>query len=129
LTGLQPHQGRYREAQSSCVKITNVANINLISAEETEWAMKSTEKPSGDRIFVIDICQRLSLDNKTEKDPSILADLGKWRAQIRQNFHDLFQPPTGVPPPGADDFHILTDPTAKIPHHQPYQMTPTEREN
>jgi len=65
---------------------------------------------------------------KTEGDPTILADLVKWRAQICQDFHDLFQPPTGVPLPEADDFRILSDPTAKIPHRQPYRMTPTERE-
>jgi len=77
---------------------------------------------------VIDIRQRPSEDTKTEDDHSILADLGKWRAQIRQDYQDLFQPPTGVPPPGEDDFRILTDPTAKVPHRQPYRMTPAERE-
>ena len=104
------------------------ANINLISAEETEWAMKSTGEPGGDRIFMIDIRQRPPGDSKTEEDLSILADLRKWRALIRQDYQDLFEPPTGVPPPGEDDFHILTDPTAKVPHRQPYQMTPVEHE-
>jgi len=95
--------------------------------------MKSTGKPGGDRIFVsdrifvIDIRQRPSEDTKTEDDHSILADLGKWRAQIRQDYQDLFQPPTGVPPPGEDDFCIVTNPTAKVPHHQPYRMTPAKR--
>jgi len=128
LTGLRPHQGRYREVQSHCATIPKAADINLISAEETERAMKSIGKPGGDRIFVIDIRQRPSEDTKTEDDHSILADLGKWRAQIRQDYQDLFQPPTGVPPPGEDDFRILTDPTAKVPHRQPYRMTPAERE-
>jgi len=90
--------------------------------------MKSTGKPGSDRIFVIDIRQRPSEDTKTEDDHSILADLGKWRAQIRQDYQDLFQPPTGVPPPGEDDFGILTNPTAKVRHRQPYRMTPAERE-
>jgi len=90
--------------------------------------MKSTGKPGGNRIFVSDIRQRPSEDTKTDDDHSILADLEKWRAQIHQDYQDLFQPPTGVPPPGEDDFRILTDPTAKVPHHQPYRMTPTERE-
>ena len=90
--------------------------------------MKSTGKPGGNRIFVIDIRPRPSEDTKTEDDHSILADLGKWRAQIRQYYQDPFQPPTGVPPPGEDDFRILTNPTAKVPHRQPYRMTPAERE-
>jgi len=65
-----------------------------------------------------------------EFDPgeAVLADLGKWRVPIRQEFKDLFQPPMGVPPPRKDDFCILTDSTAKILHRQPYRMTPAERE-
>jgi len=61
------------------------------------------------------------------EDDSFLADLGKSRVQIRCDFDDLFLPPSGVPPPGEHDFHIHTDPTAKIPHHQPYRMTQSER--
>jgi len=61
------------------------------------------------------------------EDESVLADLGKWRVQIRRDFDDLFQPPRGVPPPGEHDFHIHTDPTAKIPHCQAYRMTQSER--
>jgi len=128
LIGLRPPQGRYREVQSHCATIAKAANINLISAEKTEQAMKSTGKPGADRILVIDIRQRPPEDSKTEDDHSILADLGKWRAQIRQDSQDLFQPPTGVPPAGGDNFRILTDPTAKVPHHQPYRMTPAKRE-
>jgi hypothetical protein len=83
-------------------------------------------KTSGDRIFVLDIRER-KMGEEFGEDESILADLGKWRVQIRQDFDDLFQPPTGVPPPGEDDFRIHTDPTAKIPHRQPYRMTQSER--
>jgi len=61
------------------------------------------------------------------EDESVLADLGKWRVQIRRDFDDLFQPPRGVPPPGEHDFRIHTNLTAKIPHHQPYRMTQSER--
>jgi len=68
------------------------------------------------------------VDNKREENLSILADLGKWRAQIWQDFQDLFQPPNSVPLPGADVFHILTDPTAKIPHCQSYRMTPADQD-
>jgi len=57
LTGLRPYQRRYREVQSHCAMIAKAANINLISAEETKRAMKSTEKPGGERIFVIAIHQ------------------------------------------------------------------------
>jgi len=57
----------------------------------------------------------------------VLADLGKWRVQIRRDFDDLFQPPRGVPPPGEHDIRIHTDPTAKIPHRQPYRITLSER--
>ena len=56
-TGLRPHQQQYCEVQSCCTAIAKAANINLIYAEETEWAMKSTEKPDSDSIFVIDIHQ------------------------------------------------------------------------
>ena len=67
---------------------------------------------------------------EAEFDPggAVLADLIKWRIQIRQDFNDLFQRPKGVPPPGKDEFHILTDPTTKLPHYQPYWMTPAEIE-
>jgi len=81
---------------------------------------------SGDRIFVIDILER-RMGDEFGVDDSVLADLGKWRVQIRHDFDGLFQPPSGVPPPGEHDFRIHTDPTAKIPHHQPYQMTQSER--
>ena len=57
----------------------------------------------------------------------MLADLGKWRVQIRWEFDDLFQPAKGVPPSGEHDFHIHMDPIAKVPHHQPYCMTQAER--
>jgi len=81
---------------------------------------------SGDRIFVIDIRERRMGDEFGEDD-SILADLGKWKVQIRCDFDDLFQLPSGVLPPGEHDFHIHTDPTAKIPHCQPQRMTQSER--
>jgi len=72
-------------------------------------------KSSGDRIFVIDI-QEQQVDEKFGEDKSVLADLGKWRVQIWWDFDDLFQPLSGVPPPGDHDFSIHTDRTAKIPH-------------
>jgi len=81
---------------------------------------------SGDRIFVIDIRER-RMGNEFGEDDSILADLGKWRVQIRRDFDDLFQQPSGVPPPGEHHFRIHTDPTEKIPHCQPYRMTQSER--
>jgi transposase InsO family protein len=125
LTGLRPHQGRYREVHNHCAMVAHTASINLISAEETIRTMKA--RHSGDRIFVIDIRER-TLRDEFGEDESTLADLGKWRAQIRQDFNDLFQLPKGVPPPGEHDFRILTDPTGKIPHRQPYRMTLAERE-
>ena len=81
--------------------------------EEKIFVLNSREKPMGD---------------KFDPGGAVLADLEKWRVQIRQDFEDLIQPPTGVPPPGKDDFHILTDSTATIPHRQPYRMTSAERE-
>jgi len=83
-------------------------------------------KSSGDKIFVIDIRERW-VGEEFGEDESVFADLGKWRVQIRRDFDDLFQPPRGVPPPGEHDFRIHTDPTAKIPHRQPYRMTQSER--
>jgi len=75
---------------------------------------------------VIDIRERW-VGEEFGEDESILADLGKWRVQIHRNFDDLFQPLRGVPPPGEHDFRIHTDPTAKIPHRQPYRMIQSER--
>jgi len=112
LKGLRPHQGRYWEVHNHCEAVAQAASINLISTNETRWAMT---KSSGDRIFVIDICER-QVGEEFGEDESVLADLGKWRVQIRRDFDDLFQPLRGIPPP---DFRIHTDPTAKIPHHQP----------
>ena len=123
LEGLRPHQGRYREVHDHCVAVAWAASINLISAKETRRTMS---KSSGDRIFVLDIRER-KVGEEFGEDESVLADLGKWRVQIRREFDDLFQPPKGVPPPGEHDFRINTDPTAKVPHLQPYQMTPSER--
>ena len=125
LKGLRPSQGRYREMHNHCAAVARAASINLVTADETARIMKAP-KHSGERIFVIDIRER-PVGDEFGSDESVLADLGKWRVQIRQDFDDLFQPPTGVPPPGKDDFRILTDPTAKIPHRQPYRMTPAER--
>jgi transposase InsO family protein len=123
LKGLRPHQGRYREVHNHCATVARAASINIISADETRQAMSKT---STDRIFVIDIRER-RMGEEFGEDDSVLADLGKWRAQIRREFDDLFQPPSGVPPPGENDFRIHTDPTAKIPHRQPYRMTQAER--
>jgi len=124
LMGLRPHQGRYREVHNHCAAVAHAASVNLISAEETRHSMS---KNSGDRIFVIDIRER-QVGEEFGEDESVLADLGKWRVQVRKDFDDLFQPPKGVPPSGRHDFRINTDPTAKIPHRQPYRMTQSERE-
>jgi len=98
--------------------------INLISADETRNAMLQN---SGDRIFVLDIRER-QVGDEFGEDESVLVDLGKWRVKIRKDFDDLFQPPKGVLLPEKHDFRIHTDPTAKIPHRQPYRMTQSERE-
>ena len=123
LMGLRPHEGRYREVHNHCTAVARAASMNLISAEETANAMKKGD----DRIFVIDIRERTP-GNEFGHDDPVLADLGKWRVQIRQDFDDLFQPPKGVPPASEHDFRILTDPTGKIPHRKPYRMTQLERE-
>jgi len=52
LKGLRPHQVCYREVHNHCKAVAQAASINLISANETRWAIT---KSSGDRIFVIDI--------------------------------------------------------------------------
>jgi len=103
--------------------VARAASINLISAEETG---RSRLKASKNRIFIFDIRER-KLGEEFEEDESVLADLGKWRVQIRREFNDLFQPPKGVPPLGEHDLHIHTDPTAKVPHRKPYCMTQAER--
>jgi len=123
LKGLRPYQGPYREVHNHCEVVAQVAFINLISANETRQAMA---KSSGDRIFMINIRER-RVGKEFGKDESVLADLGKWRVQIRRDFVDLFQPPSGVPTPGDHDFRIHTDPIAKIPHRQLYRMTQSER--
>jgi len=112
LKGLRPHHGRYWEVHNHCKAGAQAASINLISANETRQAMA---KSSGDRIFVIDIRERW-VGEEFGDNESVLADLGKWRVQIRWDFDDLVQPPSGVPPPGDHDFRIHTDLTAKIPH-------------
>jgi len=99
------------------------ASINLISAEETN---RSRSKASKDRKFVFDIRER-KLGEEFGEDESVLADLGKWRIQIRREFDDLFQPPKGVLLPGEHNFHIHTDPTPKVPHRRPYRMTQAAR--
>jgi len=83
-------------------------------------------KSSDKRIFVIDISER-RMGEEFGEDESVLADLGKWRVQIRRDFDNLFQPLCGVPPPGEHDFRIHTNPTVKIPHRQLYRMTQSER--
>jgi len=123
LKGLRPHQGRYQEVHNHWEVVGQAASINLISTNETQRAMT---KSSDDRIFVIDIHERW-VGEEFGEDGSVLADLGKWRLQIRRAFDDLFQPPRGVPPPGEHDFRIHTDLTAKIPHRQLYRMTQSER--
>ena len=75
---------------------------------------------------MIDIRERW-VGEEFGEDESVLADLGKWRVQMRRDFDDLFQPPRGVSPPGEHDFRIHTDPTATIPHHQPYRMTQSKK--
>jgi len=123
LKGLRPQQGCYREVHNHWKSVARTASINLISADEARQAMSKSSK---DRIFVLDIRER-KIGEEFGEEESVLADLGKWRVQIRQEFDDLFQPPKGVPPPGEHDFRIHTDPTAKVPHRQPYRMTQSER--
>jgi len=77
------------------------------------------------RVFALDVRQRNN--PSCGNDDLVLVDFGKWRVQVRQDFIDLLVPPTGVPQQREDDFQILTDPNAKIPHHQPYRMTAAER--
>jgi len=124
LMGLRPYQGRYQEIHNHCAAVANAASVNLISAEETRHSMF---KDSGDKTFVIDIRER-QIGEEFGEEESVLADLARWRVQVRKDFDDLFQPPKGVPPSGRHDFHINTNPTAKIPHRQPYRMTQSEWE-
>jgi len=124
LKGLRPQQGRYREVHNHWRSVAWVVSINLISAEETKQAMS---RPGKDRIFVLDVRER-RVGEEFSDDESVLADLDKWRVQVRREFYDLFQPPKGVPLPGEYDFRIHTDPTAKVPHRQQYRMTQHERE-
>jgi len=84
--GLRPHQGRYREVHNHGAAVAEATSINLISADETR---NTTSKNSGDRIFVLDICERQVGDEFTE-DESVLADLGKCRVKIRKDFDDKF---------------------------------------
>jgi len=49
-------------------------------------------KSSKDKIFVLDVWER-KVGEEFREDDSVLADLGKWRAQIRQEFDDLFHLP------------------------------------
>jgi len=123
LKGLWPQQGRYREVHNHWKAVARVASINLISAEETSRSMAKSSKY---KIFVLDVQER-KVGEEIGEDESLLADLGKWRIQIRRELDDLFQPPKGVPPPGEHDFRIHTDPSAKVPHPQPYRMTQSER--
>jgi len=123
LKGLRPHQGRYREVHNHCTAVAKAASINLISADETRRTMS---RFSSDRIFVIDIQERRMGDEFGEDD-SVLPDLGRWRVQIRHDFDNLFQLQGGIPPPEEHDFRIYTDPTAKIPHRQPYRMAQSKR--
>jgi len=88
--------------------VARTVSINLISAEETG---RSRSKASKDRIFVVDILEQKLREEFWEYE-SMLADLGKWRVQIRREFDDLFELPKGVPPPGEHDFRIYMDPTA-----------------
>jgi len=123
LKGLQPHQGRYREVHNHWKSVARAASINLISTEETG---RLRSKASKKRIFLLDIRER-KLEEESGEDKSVLADLGKWRVQIRLEFNDLFQPPKGVLPPGEHNFRIDMDPTGKVRYCQPYRMTQAER--
>jgi len=82
----RPHQSCYREVHNHCEAVAQAASINLISANEMRLAMV---KSSGDRIFVIDIRKR-RVGEEFGVNESVLADLGKWRVQIRRDFDDLF---------------------------------------
>ena len=86
LKGLRPQQGRYREIHNHWKAVARAASINLISAEETSRAMAKSSKY---KIFVLDVRER-KIGEEFGEDESVLADLGKWRVQIRWEFDDLF---------------------------------------
>jgi transposase InsO family protein len=132
LMGLRPHQGRARSLEAHCAEVGAAAGINLISAKEVATVLRRSRRSragSGDVLFVIDVRERLDKMVAECDDPKP-ADLETWRVRVRKAFADLFEPPKGVPPPASDgsDFRIITDPTARVPHRQPYRMWAAERE-
>jgi hypothetical protein len=132
LMGLRPHQGRARSLEAHCAEVSTAAGINLISAREVATVLRRSRRShagSQDTLFVIDVRKRLDKMVEECDDPKP-ADLETWRIRVRKAFADLFEPPKGVPPPASDgsDFRIITDPTARVPHRQPYRMTAAERE-
>ena len=133
IMGLRAHQGRYREMYQHCLNIATSAGVNIISAKEAYQCRKE--------ILVAYV--RLD-DGKVAQAPSIAAatagsspthtattralSFDDWRSQIRVRFGELFEKPTGVPPPAKDDFRIITDPLANPPYRQPYRQSLAERD-
>jgi hypothetical protein len=132
LMGLRPHQGRARSLEAHCAEVGAAAGIHLISAREVATVLRRSHRSrtgSGDILFVINVREKMDR-MVAECDNPKPADLETWRVRVRKPFADLFEPPKGIPPPASDgsDFRIITDPTARVPHRQPYRMTAAERE-
>lgn len=55
-----------------------------------------------------------------------MQDQPRW-SQICDEFPDVFEPPTGLPPARDTDHKIeLLDPNAPIPNHKQYRMSQVE---
>jgi len=108
--------------QVHCKTVASRSGINLVSASfVAKW--KSSE------FFIVNIRERIDkiMEEEEEAPPHMPADLETWQLRVRKVFADLFEPPRGVAPASKHVFRIETDPTAKLPHRQPYRMSDSER--
>jgi hypothetical protein len=144
VMGLRNHQGRYRETHQYCRSVAIDAGINLISAKEalvnkenmfivfvrpsnldTGACISEANATCGGSVNTT-VASAISENNEPTTSPAV-ASFEQWKANIHENYADLFEPPSGVPPATKEDFRIITDPLAKAPYRQPYRQTIAER--
>jgi hypothetical protein len=97
------------------------AGISLISADAAH--------DNKENLVIVNLCLISDMSHKTStktSNQSIVekvmpsSEFNLWRSSMVIRFADLFKLLTGVPLGSPDNFHIVTDPLAKLVFHQPY---------
>ena len=134
LLGLRPWEGKGR--RETIQAMAKEQRLNLVwmdeLREECPLRLKDGQGESEDRRlakWIDEVGIRVEVrmvSHDTTEPPS--GDLENKATSILDEYQDIFAAPTGLPPELREKYQIVTDPNAKAPFKNPYQISRKEEE-